>query len=320
MVMTTNRQHGAQSGAANREALLRELQAALEHLNAGRVAAAAALVPGLRQAAPNDPAVLQLAATTALRQNQPVRALELAQESLRHRPGHPPTLTLAARAAKAGGLAEQAEDILRTAIAAAPGSVEPAFLLCHWAAERSADTLPAMLAGLASRFPRVGAEWQRLGLGLLRSGQIELAFDAFARADDATAPNAQTLLGRGLALRERGRMTEARMVLQSATEQDRDAWPASFALGLTCQDLGDEAAAALAYQDALRSKPDLAEAAVNLGIARQRLGDMDGALAAYRQAVRARPDTFGRISQAMTSAATGALWLDLEALRRSLLA
>jgi tetratricopeptide (TPR) repeat protein len=113
-------------------------------------------------------------------------------------------------------------------------------------------------------------------------------------------------------------MTEAEDSLRRAVQADPTAHAAWFALGLTCQDLDDEAGAAAAFQAALDQRPDLAEAAVNLGIARQRLGDMPAALQAYRTAVRIRPDTLGRIAQAVTSARTGMLWLDLGGLHRAL--
>jgi tetratricopeptide (TPR) repeat protein len=121
-----------------------------------------------------------------------------------------------------------------------------------------------------------------------------------------------------LLLRDFGLMHQAQVALEKAVELDPTVSGAWFALGLTCEDLSDEAGAAAAYEAALRERPDFAEAAVNLGIARQRLGDMDAAMAAYRCAVRIRPDSFARIAQAATSSATGMLWLDLDAFRRSL--
>jgi len=41
-------------------------------------------------------------------------------------------------------------------------------------------------------------------------------------------------------------------------------------------------------------------------------------MAAYARAYRLRPSTFGTIAMALTSAPHGRLWLDQEALRRSL--
>jgi cytochrome c-type biogenesis protein CcmH/NrfG len=76
--------------------------------------------------------------------------------------------------------------------------------------------------------------------------------------------------------------------------------------------------AAEAYRRVLEMSPDAPEAAVNLGVVLQETGDLDGAMAAYSMAYRLRPSTFGVIAMALTSASSGRLWLDEEALRRSL--
>jgi len=294
------------------------LRAALDLLNAGRLDEAAAMAARLGEAAPGDPAVLQLEATVALRRDEPARALDAARASLARRPGHAPTLVLAAKAARAAGEADAAMAALREAVGAAPDLPEPAFLLCEWQAARDPAPLPAMLAALAIRFAGQGTAWLGLGRALLQGGLAGAALTAFDHAAAADPASAAPRLGRGLALREAGRLAEARAALEEALEHDGAAWAAAFQLGLTCQDLGDERAAAEAYAAALAARPDLAEAAVNLGIARQRLGDMAGAVDAYRTAVRLRPDTFARIAQAATASATGMLWLDLEGFRRFL--
>ena len=121
-----------------------------------------------------------------------------------------------------------------------------------------------------------------------------------------------------MALRLAGRLAAAREALGRATRIDPSSSAAWFALGLTAQDLGDDAGAAEAYAAALLARADFAEAAVNLGIARQATGDIVGAMTAYRQAVGLRPDALGRVTQAVTSARTGALWLDVDAFRRAL--
>ena len=99
-----------------------------------------------------------------------------------------------------------------------------------------------------------------------------------------------------------------------------DEAPASvwFDLGLVRQDLRDYAGAANAYRKALETKPDFPEAHVNLGLNLQHAGDLESAMDCYRRALLLRPDSFGRIAQALTSAKTGQLWLNLDRLRRSL--
>ena len=121
-------------------------------------------------------------------------------------------------------------------------------------------------------------------------------------------------------LRRLDRLPEAREALRRATERDPSAAPAWFTLGVLCQDLRDEAGAAQAFRAALRARPDLHEAAFNLGVACQECGAMEEAMDAYARAWRLRPGSFGRIAQALASAAIGRVWLHPSALERNLAA
>jgi len=293
-------------------------RAALAHVNAGNLDAAAAACLVLRRARPADPAVLQLHATIALRTGNPQDALDSIRRSLAARPGHVPSLILAARAAIAAGTPDLALPPLHEAVARAPHLPEPAFLLCRTLLDLNHRSLNATLDLIAARHPAQAAEWQLLGLALQRAGRPAEALTAFTRASDADPTLSQAHFGRGLLIRDAGRMTEARTALQRAVTLDPTAAGAWFALGLTHQDLQDETAAATAFQAALRERPDFPEAAVNLGIALQRLGNIPAAMDAYRTAVQISPDTFGRIAQAITAARTGMLWLDPAAFRRAL--
>jgi tetratricopeptide (TPR) repeat protein len=299
-------------------AFTERFRAALAHLNAGEVKAAAAQCDALRQSAPDDPAVLQLHATVALRDGRPNDALASIRRSLDIRPGHVPSLILAARAARAAGAVDQAVRPLEEAVARATHAAEPAFLLCLTLLELGHQAFDAALANTLSRFAAHAKEWQELGLALQRAGRPADALAAYTRATAADPALAQAHFGRGLVLRDAGRYHEAHAALRRAAALDPTASGVWFAMGLTCQDLLDEPGAATAFAAALRERPAFAEAAVNLGIARQRLGDMPAAIAAYREAIRSRPDTFGRIAQAMTAAGTGMLCLDVRALRRLL--
>jgi tetratricopeptide (TPR) repeat protein len=292
--------------------------AALAHVNAGNLEAAIAICSQLRQARPADPAVAQLDATIELRMGHPNEALASIRRSLASRPGHVPSLVLAARAALAAGVLGQAVTFLREAVARAPDLAEPAFLLCRTLLLLGDASLDAALDQTAQRHPGQPTEWQQLGLALQRAGKSAAALTAFTRAAAADPTLAAAQFGRGLLLRDASRMPEARAALEQAVALDPTAPGAWFALGLTCQDLDDERGAAAAFEAALRERPDFAEAAVNLGIALQRLGDMPAAMAAYRTAIAIRPDTFGRIAQAVTAARTGMLWLDPAAFRRAL--
>ena len=95
-----------------------------------------------------------------------------------------------------------------------------------------------------------------------------------------------------------------------------DTW---FALSLACHALHERDAEAQALQRTLALQPDHVEANVNLGIVAQERGDLGAAMACYGRAYRARNDSFGRIANALCSERSGALWLDLDALRDALL-
>ena len=291
---------------------------ALAYLNAGDLDAAATECRALLTALPDDPALLQLHATIALRSNDPSEALRAVEISLAMRPRHVPSLLVAARAALALGAPAKALPPLRAATAIAPDLTEPVFLMCRALLDLGDPLLDAAIKQAAVRHTDRPAEWQELGLALRRAGRPALALLAFTRASTADPSLVAAQIGRGLLLREAGQMSEAHAALTRAVTLDPAAAAAWFALGLTCQDLGDEFGAAAAYGAALAVRGDFAEAAVNRGIALQRLGDLPAALKAYQRAVAIRSDTLGRIAQALTAASTGTLWLRTADLRRAL--
>jgi len=87
-----------------------------------------------------------------------------------------------------------------------------------------------------------------------------------------------------------------------------------FGLGLALQDIKDYTAAADAFAQAAKLAPSDAKAHVNRGISLQQTGNMAEAFAAYQAAYQRDASTFGAISQALTSASTGALVLNLDRL------
>jgi predicted Zn-dependent protease len=133
-----------------------------------------------------------------------------------------------------------------------------------------------------------------------------------------TVPQNREAMARlGRLLWEDGDATAAARLLTQAVGADAPA-SAWFDLALARQDLRDFAGAEAASKEVLARKPDHAEAAVNLGIVRQEVGNLDGAMEAYARAYRLRPQTFGTIAMALTSGSHGRLWLDEDALRKSL--
>ena len=293
------------------------MPAIVKALNGGRIDEAAALCAAELAADPRDAALNELAAIAALRRGRAGEAGAFARTSLESRPGHPATLMLSGRAARALGDGAGAVSALAAAAKAAPERAEPAFLLCAALVEARDPAADPMLQGLAARFPREGAGWEDVARSLLGVGRRAAAAEALAEACRAT-PSFRPAFTRGLILKDIGRAEDAAAAFAEAVHHDAGVARAWFLLGVASADAGLSDAAATAYRRALAIEPTLAEAAVNLGTLLQESGDLAGAKAAYGEALRLRPDTFGRIAQAMTTSAKGELWLDLAALRREL--
>ena len=206
----------------------------------------------------------------------------------------------------------------------APDAPEPAFLLCSLLLARRDPAANALL-GTLSAFEGFAPGWEELGHALAAQ-QPAAAQVAFGRAAEAYAameartPTAALAHRLGTALRQAGRLSEARDAMRRAVTRDPSGAQAWFSLGVLCQDLHDGPGAAEAFRAALAARPDFHEAAFNLGVACQEEGYLEAALDAYAVAWRLRPEAFGRIAQALVSPGVGRLWLHPSALRRDLAA
>lgn len=223
-------------------------------------------------------------ATAAFNAGRRDEARQLCETGLTHTPNEPALNHLLAAILFAGGAHEAARHPIETSLRARPGHPQAQLL--------AARILDHLDDGAARR-----AAWQAVREAMPQSRE------AMAR------------LGR--LLWEDGDAAAAAQLLTQAAGPDAPA-SAWFDLALARQDLRDFAGAEAAYTEVLAKKPDHAEAAVNLGVVRQEAGNLDGAIAAYAQAYRLRPTTFGTIAMALTSGSHGRLWLDEDALRKSL--
>lgn len=328
-----------------------DLRTALLALRDGDLSTAEAIAERLLRNLPDDPAVHQLAAAVALQRGDTARSLRSAAASLAQRPDHIPTLVIAGRAARASEDIAGAAAFFRRAATLAPDHADAAFLMCVTLLELADPEAATLLPRLLNQFPNDAEGWRLIGDALHRAGQSEAALVAFTRAAHATpsaalhlrrgmllealgraaeaavayraaadlgVDNGDTLLKLGLCLRRIGDTEDAAAALEQVVALTPDSSQAWFAVGLVRQDQRNFDSAADAYRRAIALRPDFAEAAVNLGICQQEKGELVAAKIAYRLAVRLRPDTFGRIAQALATAPTGELWLDIAALRRSL--
>ena len=151
-------------------------------------------------AAPQDPAAHQLAATIALRRGRLGEAARWANSSLSLRPDHSPTLIVAARVARAAGDLAQARTWLERAARLAPDRPEPAFLACVTLIELGDEKARSVLEDLLLRFPNFVDGWREIGEALRKAGQPKTAVLAFARAAEVFGrSDGSRAIGRGAA-------------------------------------------------------------------------------------------------------------------------
>jgi tetratricopeptide (TPR) repeat protein len=245
------------------------------------------------------------------------QATHLCELGLKQHPGDPALCHLLAAVLFARADVSGARSRIETSLAARPDNVPALILACRIA--RAEGRFEAALQQL-DRAAKLSSQAEIL---IERARILDQAGDALAAREcwtlvlqrDPKSEEAAARLGR-LAWQS-GASVEAEGFLERAVAGGGHpaAW---FDLGLVRQDMRKFGSAAQAYRRVLEMNPDTPEAAVNLGVVLQETGDLDGAMLAYSTAYRLRPSTFGVIAMALTSAPSGRLWLDEEALRRSL--
>jgi tetratricopeptide (TPR) repeat protein len=244
-------------------------------------------------------------------------AQQLCEQALARTPGEPMLSQLLAAVLLAKGDATAARPHVETSLAKRPDNAAARLLGARIArALGDFDTALAQIDRAITLSPEREMFIEKART-LDQAGMRHQAHDAWQAILKVipTHPEGAARLGR-LAW-EDGDHAAAVSLLERATagEAPASAW---FDLGLARQDLRDYPAAATAYRKALALKSDHAEAALNLAIVLQESGHREAAMAAYAQAYRLRPALFGSIAMALTSASHGRLWLNEDALRRSL--
>lgn len=259
------------------------------------------------------------AAAAALRAGHPSEAKRLARQVLAQQPGNAQAWVILGRAARLLREDEEALTAFHKAAKLAPELAEPAFLLCAMLLKTANPEAQTLLGQILSKFPDKAAGWTEIGQVLMETGKHEAALICYTRAAQAS-PSFQLKLQCGLILKQLGRFSEAVGAFKEALSFDATSARVWFLLGVCHQNLHNVIEAENAYRTAHSLDPCLAEAFVNLGTLLQDQGDLEAAKKAYGDALRSRADTFGRITQALTAAPKGELWLDLGKLRLSLTA
>jgi predicted O-linked N-acetylglucosamine transferase (SPINDLY family) len=188
----------------------RLLQAAVVHLNAGRLAAAAALCSQARAAAPRDFDALFVSGAIALKQESFDDAARWLAKAARLSPGNAPCALRLGFALAKLGRNEEAEGALGRAVSLVPADAEAwdtlGFVLKARGKLEEAIAAHRRAAGLN---PGRALSWHNLGSALVFAGRLSEALEAHERAVLSDPSAGYAIQGRALALQGCHRIPEA---------------------------------------------------------------------------------------------------------------
>ncbi len=228
------------------------LRRALEHHQAGRLEAAAALYGRVLEQAPDNADARHLLGVVSHQQGDPETACRLIGEAVRGEPGHFLAWNNLGNAQAELGRVEEAEESYRKAT-----RLNPDYAGAH----------------------------NNLGNVLKRSGRLEGAEEHFARAVSLDGGFVEALSNLGGALLEAGRVEEAETHCRRALEISPDYPEALANLGNVLADRGEYGQAETHLRRAAALKPDDADILVNLANVLKDSGRLDEARARYRRAL-----------------------------------
>ncbi|WP_165357601.1 tetratricopeptide repeat protein [Sphingosinicella sp. CPCC 101087] len=232
------------------------LARAMEHLRAGQLEPASALLNEVLGTAPDEPDALQLLGLVARARKHHERAAELFRQSLRTKADQPHVLN---------NLGNTLLDL-----------------------KRPIEAIEAYRAALALQ-PSYGDAITNLGLAYIAAGDAQNACEALRRAADMDSTNAKAWSALGRALRASDRLDEAIAAFGTALSLRPNSLPTRHNLAVTLRLAGKPEQAVGMLEECAAANPSAAEIRYNLGHCYYDLGRLDEAAAAYRAAIAAKP-------------------------------
>lgn len=188
----------------------RQLQEAIVHHRAGRLAQAEAIYRRVRAALPNNFDAVHLSGIVALQQGRAAEALDLLTRAHRLSPQNAPCALRLGHAYIAAGRAADAEPVLRTAVALDDKSVEAWETLAYGLKllDKLAPAIECHRRVVALQ-PGFAKGWYNFGLTLSLSGRYTEALACHERAIAAAPAYTMGYYGRAQALHQMHRLPEA---------------------------------------------------------------------------------------------------------------
>jgi tetratricopeptide (TPR) repeat protein len=269
----------------------RQLQQALQHHRAGRLAEAEALYRQILEKQPGHADALHLSGLVAHQRGQNESAARLIGKAIEANPGNPLYHSNLGLALRAQGKLDEAIRSYREALAISPGNIEilgsmAGILLKQGKLDEAISCLRRVLAAR----PGSAQSHNNLGILLGRQGKLDEAVASFKRALSLKPDYAEAHNNLGTTYRELGRESEAIACYRSAISIRPDYIDALCGLGIQLQAQGDYAGAVENYRCVLAARPGDIDVLYNLGYSLRNLGRLGEAVTALTQALSIKPD------------------------------
>jgi len=266
-------------------------QIALQHHQAGQLAAAEALCRQILAVEPGQVDSLHLLGVIAAQTGRSDLAVDLIGRAIALKPHDPEALSNLGNALRDRGDLDEAISAYRQAI-----GLKPDFSQAHHnlgLTLKDKGQLDEAIAASRQAIvlsPDFSLAYINLGNALHDKGQLDEAISAFRQAIDVKPDLPEAYSNLGNALYYKGQLDEAIAACRQALVLRSDFPEARSNLGNALRDKGQVDEAISAYRQAIDLKPGFPDAHSNLGVALFDKGQLDEAIAAHRQAIALKPN------------------------------
>ncbi|MGA2440075.1 MAG: tetratricopeptide repeat protein [Tepidisphaeraceae bacterium] len=271
--------------------LQQQLQSALSHHQAGRLADAEKIYRGILAQHPDNPDALHLLGALSAQAGRLDAAIDLMRKAIAICSNNPTYYNNLGKALKTGGQHDQAIAAYRQAIQLGPGYADAHYNLAN--ALESGGQLDEAIASYRQAI-QLKPDWAEahgnLGNVFKKIGQFDEAIASCRQVIQLRPDLAEAHSNLGNAFQGNGQLDEAINSFRQAIRLKPELAEAHFNLGNALNDKGQLDGAIACYRQAIRIKAELVEAHSNLGVALKAKGQMDEAIACHRQAIRLQPD------------------------------
>ncbi len=268
------------------------IQAAIEHLNAGRFAEAESICRQLLAKEPHLAEALHLLGVVQHRQGRHELATQFYGRAIALRPGWSDALSNHGEALRMLGRLDEAIAAHRRALTLAPPTARLHYNLgLALKASGRIEMAIAEYRRAVALNPRYARAWSNLGNCLRETNQLDDAIVALSNAIIADPDFAEAHNNLATALRAKGRSDEAIAACRKAVALRPNFADAYVTLSSCLRDKGLYEDAIVACRQAIAIKPDFIEGHTNLCTLLKEMGRLDEAIAAARRAVELEPDS-----------------------------